>query len=77
MADFGTGKVITARKPRLCEWCGEAIKKGDKEYHFKGMWQGQWQDWKMHPECQEAYANDDGFDEGFESYANERPTPSK
>ena len=77
MSDFGNEKQVRLRKDKSCAWCGQTMHKGETVYHFKGMWQGDWQDWKMHNECSEAYYDDDSHDEGFSLYDNERPVLKK
>ena len=76
MANFGDSKQVKLRKSKRCAWCGEDMKKGETVYHFKGRWGGEWQDWKMHNECEEAFHNEDCHDEGFSLYDNERPRPT-
>ena len=64
MSEFGGGKHIKARKPHRCEWCGQAIAAGESCYNYRGMWQEEWQNWYMHPECEEVYSlnyDPDGF----------------
>jgi hypothetical protein len=74
MSDFGDGNWIKTRKPHRCEWCGQRIEVGANAYHYKGMYDGEWQDWRMHEECQDDYAlNCDG--EEFSPFDNERPAP--
>lgn len=60
MADFGDIVRVTARKPHRCEWCLGPIPKGESHLTFRGIWEGAWQNWRMHDEC---YA-DSGGDEG-------------
>jgi hypothetical protein len=71
--DFGNEYQVKLRKTKKCEWCGQDMIKGEVVYHFKGKFNGEWQDWKMHNECEEAYRKDDQWHEGFLSYSNERP----
>ena len=75
MSDFGEGKVVKVRKDCRCHWCGEGIAKGKEAFWFKGRWNGDWQDWRMHPECEAAYREDDSYDEGFTPFDNPRPEP--
>jgi hypothetical protein len=72
MSDFGEGKNLQARKPHRCEWCYQKIETGETCYHFKGMWQGDWQDWYMHLECKGSYALNNDPD-GFTPGEGERP----
>lgn len=73
MSDFGEVVWKRAGKPHQCEWCGESILKGEEHGHFTGQWEGEWQNWRMHKECYEAYLRDDdalGF--GFVPHDNPR-----
>jgi hypothetical protein len=74
MSDFGDIIHHKGRKGHHCEWCGEPIPKGETFAHYKGMWQDEWQNWRMHEECYEAYRliPDIYNDEGFEPYAYKR-----
>jgi hypothetical protein len=71
--NFGTEKQVKLRKTVRCAWCGQDMMKGKTVYQFKGRWNGDWQNWKMHNECRDVYYDDDCFDEGFSLYDNERP----
>jgi hypothetical protein len=67
--DFGEGKEIVARKQHRCEWCLKPIERKEKHYHFKGKWDGDWQDWRMHLTCyadadSDPYTLVDGFTPG-------------
>ena len=73
MSDFGEGKWVKARKDCRCEWCGQAIKIGDRVYSYKGMWDGEWQNWRMHPECYEDHTINCDSD-GFSPYEAARPS---
>ena len=68
---FGEPRAVVARKPHRCEWCYEPILKGESHQQFKGMWEGDWQNWRMHQECFDAYEPDD--DGGFMSGEGTRP----
>jgi hypothetical protein len=73
MSDFGDGKNIKPRKPHRCEWCYQKIEAGEICYQYKGMWQGDWQNWYMHLECKGSYALN--FDpDGFTPGEGERPS---
>jgi predicted nucleic acid-binding Zn-ribbon protein len=66
MGDFGNYTYPVANKPHKCVWCGEEILKGEKHTQFKGCWQGDMQNWRMHNECNEALAVEgDIISEGF------------
>ena len=72
MSSFGGESQIKIRKDSRCDWCGETMKKGETVYRWKGMWEGDWQNWKMHNECEIAMRKEDEFSEGFESYVHVR-----
>ena len=75
MSDFGEGGTVKTRKSHRCEWCYQRIEAGVECYHYKGMFQGEWQDWYMHPECEKVYMlnyDPDGFIPG----EGERPVTS-
>lgn len=76
MADFGEGKTLRTRTKHRCAWCGQGIDAGIPAYHYKGMFEGDWQDWYMHSECEKAYAVDAHLnDYMFSPFENERPEP--
>lgn len=72
MSDFGRHIHPTARKDHRCEWCGETIPKGENHTQYRGMWEGEWQNWRMHDECYDACDARD-FEDGFTPYCGERP----
>ena len=77
MSDFGEGKMVNARKQHRCVWCGELILEGSKAYYYRGLFDNEWQNWHMHPECEVAMERERkqlgwGYDEGFDPYANKR-----
>ena len=45
MSDFGSYKHVKTRKPHKCIYCGRVIPVGLKARIFKGMWEGNWQNW--------------------------------
>jgi hypothetical protein len=65
-----------ARKVHRCIWCGEPIEIGLVYASYTGMWQGDFQYWKMHRECLEVCAENDELEDGFMSYEHERPIVS-
>lgn len=72
MSDFSNYRYPVARKQHKCEWCGESIPVGEKHFQFTGVWESEWQNWRMHQECYSQYI-DDCNGEGFMPYENERP----
>jgi hypothetical protein len=70
--DFGETTRPTARKEHRCEYCYGPIPKGEQHPQFKGMWEGEWQNWRMHEECYSVYMGDEPMD-GFEPGAAECP----
>lgn len=73
MSDFGIHKNPVAAKAHRCEWCGEPIFKGEQHYQYTGVWQGDWQNWRMHTECHDYSTLNNDVDDGFSPYENERP----
>ncbi len=54
-------KSVTARKKHCCEWCGQAIEKGDKaQYRVYVFDNDIVHDWQ-HPDCFEAMCESDAF----------------
>lgn len=43
-----------ARKEYGCIWCREKIQKGEVHVHESSKYEGDFQDHRWHPECQEA-----------------------
>lgn len=67
MSDFGETFHPLARKQHRCEWCYGPIPKGERHAQYRGIYDGDWQNWRMHQECYDAYVSDypeDGFDPG-------------
>lgn len=73
MADFGEIHHVTGRKPHRCEMCFGVIPKGESHAHFKGMWQGEWQNWRMHEECYDASDKQEIYIDGFTPGEGEKP----
>lgn len=69
---FGEGRFVKVRKPHRCEWCFEPIPIGSLAFHFHGQWEGDWQNWYMHPECEGVYARNE-YDDGFTPGEGKRP----
>lgn len=73
MSDFGTTSYHKGYKDHRCEWCGETIPAGERFAHFTGKWQDEFQNWRMHMECEVAARKDpDSLVDGFEPYAYKR-----
>ena len=70
---FNDVTLPVARKQHRCEWCGEAIEKGEKHAKYVGMFEGDFQSWRMHQEC--SGWNTEAISEGFTPYENERVHP--
>lgn len=51
MSDFGEGKWIKTRKEGKCLYCLGRVPKGEDVYHYKGRYDNEWQDYKLHSEC--------------------------
>ncbi len=71
MSDFGEVRYPKAAKEHRCHWCAQAILKGEKHAHFVGVWEGDFQNWRMHSECHDAA--DESICEGFTPFEHERP----
>ena len=76
MADFSNYTYPVARKNYRCEWCGQTIPKGEKHVHHKGVWESEFQDWRMHQECFDDGTGTEEIQEGFLPFENARPAPS-
>lgn len=64
-----------ARKEHKCTWCGQPIPVGTEYRRVRGIFEGDPQISKFHPECDEAATEDyRQWGEGFMPYENERPT---
>jgi len=59
MSDFGDGKWIVGRKPHRCDACYGPIPEGERHFNYRGMWEGEWQNWRMHEECHAVWDTDD------------------
>ncbi len=73
MSDFGEGKWVIGRNRHRCEYCHGPIPKAEEHYRYKGIYDGEWQNWRMHRECE-----DDFHREGdFEFMPGEAPIPDR
>jgi predicted nucleic acid-binding Zn-ribbon protein len=69
-----------ARKQHRCTWCGEHIEKGDTYVRVSGVFDGDLQTSKFHPECDDACTEEARYEGGsfeFMPYDNERPIAAK
>lgn len=41
--DFGITKYVKTNKPHRCVYCQRLIPKGNTMRHYKGLWEGDWQ----------------------------------
>lgn len=73
MSDFGVSMTPVARREHRCEWCGQKILVGEKHFKFSGVWEGEFQNWRMHTECEEARSKEDEYGDGFSPFENDRP----
>ncbi len=66
-----------AAKDHRCEWCGQRIDKGERHAHYTGIWECEFQNWRMHEECYAYVVINDGYlSEGFTPYEGDRPDKS-
>ena len=52
--DFGEGAWIKGRKRHRCAGCQGPIFKSELHFQFKGKYENEWQNWRMHAECHAA-----------------------
>ena len=76
MADFGNTTHPVARKQYRCEWCYGPIPCGEQHVQYKGVFDGSWQNWRMHEECLESAYEDCGA-QGFEFVGGEGEMPER
>jgi hypothetical protein len=66
----------TARKARRCDWCWQGIAVGERYVNSTGVWEGDFQNHHMHPECHADMQDNARENWGvceFTPGANERP----
>ena len=73
MSDFGNWRYPIAQKDHTCEWCGEKIPKGEKHLYYTGVWENEWQNYRMHLECHDYGCQTETIQDGFTPFENERP----
>ena len=66
--------TIRIRKPRRCSWCGEMMRKGEEAETYPFIFEGEIDHVTAHPECKIYGIDEYDYGEGFELYANPRPT---
>lgn len=62
-----------ARKPYRCEWCCQRINVGDLYSREVGTFDGDFQNYALHPECLPALIEDCRDNDGTFISGNERP----
>lgn len=55
-------KWVVARKRHRCDGCWGPIPVGEEHYYWRGVFDGAWQENRLHRECEQAHAND-GYEE--------------
>lgn len=73
LSDFGDVTYPAARKQHRCEYCYGPIPKGEIHPQFKGMWDNEWQNWRMHNECYDIYSTNYDYNDGFMPGDGEMP----
>lgn len=69
--DFGNVLRPKAAKLLTCEMCGGPIPKGEVHVKYTGKFEGDWQNWRAHDECEKAWHADGGGE--FEAYGARMP----
>jgi hypothetical protein len=77
MPDFGQTFSPIAAKEHQCEWCYGPIPRFEKHKHFTGMFESEWQNWRMHDECYESALKDNYLHDGFTPGDGEMPARVK
>jgi hypothetical protein len=57
MSDFGDYRRPVGRKEHSCGYCGWRIPVGEKHVQYVGVYDGEFQDWRMHNECFDDFNN--------------------
>lgn len=73
-SDFSAPCYPVARKEHRCLWCGEKIAVGERHLNYRGVWGGDFQNWRMHSECEAAWERDPdrGIDGEIEEWGQRR-----
>ena len=74
MSDWGETRTVTGRKPHRCEACLYPIAVGEKHEYSIGVFDGEWQAWRMHLECFAALEDGSGH---LEFTSGELPPPER
>jgi hypothetical protein len=77
MSDFGDGRYVVGRKDHRCVACYSIIPKGEDHYHYQGIYAGDWQNWRMHRECEGAYDKASREDGVYEFVSGDFPVPER
>ena len=65
-----------ARKKHVCMWCGQHINAGEQYIRLSGVYDGDFQVNKFHPECDEACTQEAAYEgPGFEFWPHENERP--
>jgi hypothetical protein len=57
---FGSLRNVKAAKVvQSCVWCWTRCEVGQPRVGFFGQWDGEMQDWHMHPDCYDAFQRED------------------
>jgi hypothetical protein len=72
MSDFGEGRTVKAGKQHQCIWCYDPVVVGEYHHHYKGMWESDWQDWRMHLDCLKACREEQDGDSEVHDEGHER-----
>lgn len=72
---FGNVSVAHGRKKYTCEWCGQRIDIGEPRAGWKGVYDGDFSEVTMHPECFDAYTRCE-IVKGADNYDDELPFES-
>ena len=77
MSDFGEGGYVIGRKEYRCVACYSRITNGESHYHYRGLYEGEWQNWRMHRECEAAYDKASREDGVYEFIPGDFPAPER
>jgi hypothetical protein len=60
-------KLTVVAKPvkeHSCVWCPEKILIGEQHLRYVGKWEGEFQDWRTHVECEKAMKSSPSYEDG-------------